>query len=158
MTERDHNEAKQEDSTKKCAAQLCIGNCDPFSISPRGQFWPSCLETQDSPTQNTYDGVREPSRPNFQDGPTIQRESLVISWDSDMSAVRFLLDLLPPTSRGQRKTAKISSAQAVNHLLRFLKRGSGSASQEAWLRPMPARQARFALGYACVQRLKSVPR
>ncbi|XP_076153829.1 uncharacterized protein LOC143137422 isoform X2 [Alosa pseudoharengus] len=37
-------------------------------------------------------------------------------WDSHMSALLLLLHLLPPTSRGHKKTAKISSAQAANHL------------------------------------------
>ncbi|KAK1890988.1 Co-chaperone protein HscB like [Dissostichus eleginoides] len=42
-------------------------------------------------------------------------------WDGDISALLLLLHLLPPTPRGHKKTAKISSAQAANHLVRFLK-------------------------------------
>ncbi|XP_039458189.1 uncharacterized protein LOC120434349 [Oreochromis aureus] len=44
-------------------------------------------------------------------------------WDSDMAALLLLLHLLPPTSKGHTKTAKISSAQAANHLVRFVKKG-----------------------------------
>ncbi|MEQ2223620.1 hypothetical protein ILYODFUR_038424 [Ilyodon furcidens] len=42
-------------------------------------------------------------------------------WDSDVAALLLLLHLLPPTSRGHKKTAKISSTQAATHLLRFVK-------------------------------------
>nr|XP_046232400.1 uncharacterized protein LOC124052326 isoform X2 [Scatophagus argus] len=45
-------------------------------------------------------------------------------WDGGMSAILLLLHLLPPTSRGQKKMAKMSSAQAANHLLRFVKEGA----------------------------------
>ncbi|XP_041660828.1 uncharacterized protein LOC121521139 [Cheilinus undulatus] len=48
----------------------------------------------------------------------------VYGWDSDISAILLLLHLLPPTSRGRKKTAKISSAQAANHLVRFVKEGA----------------------------------
>ncbi|XP_042082578.1 uncharacterized protein LOC102307055 isoform X2 [Haplochromis burtoni] len=44
-------------------------------------------------------------------------------WDSDMAALLLLLHLLPPTSKGHKKTARISSAQAANHLVRFIKEG-----------------------------------
>ncbi|KAL3983373.1 beta-galactosidase [Sarotherodon galilaeus] len=44
-------------------------------------------------------------------------------WDSDMAALLLLLHFLPPTSKGHKKTAKISSAQAANHLVRFVKEG-----------------------------------
>ncbi|XP_055054374.2 uncharacterized protein [Misgurnus anguillicaudatus] len=44
-------------------------------------------------------------------------------WDSEMSAILLLLHLLPPTSRGHKKTAKISSAQAANNLVKYLKEG-----------------------------------
>ncbi|CAI5662795.1 unnamed protein product [Oreochromis niloticus] len=44
-------------------------------------------------------------------------------WDSDMAALLLLLHLLPPTSKGHKKPAKISSAQAANHLVRFVKEG-----------------------------------
>nr|XP_040016269.1 uncharacterized protein LOC120807889 isoform X1 [Gasterosteus aculeatus aculeatus]XP_040037528.1 uncharacterized protein LOC120822168 [Gasterosteus aculeatus aculeatus] len=45
-------------------------------------------------------------------------------WDSDMSSILLLLHLLPPTSRGQKKTTKISSAQATSRLVRYLKEGA----------------------------------
>ncbi|KAI4872229.1 hypothetical protein NFI96_009480 [Prochilodus magdalenae] len=48
----------------------------------------------------------------------------IYEWDSDMSAILLLLHLLLPTSRGQKKTAKISSAQAANHLVRYLQEGA----------------------------------
>ncbi|KAG9261779.1 hypothetical protein AMEX_G430 [Astyanax mexicanus] len=48
----------------------------------------------------------------------------IYGWDSDMSAILLLLHLLPPTARGQKKTAKISSAQAANHLVRYIPEGA----------------------------------
>lgn len=44
-----------------------------------------------------------------------------LGWDSDLSSILLLLHLLPPTSRGQKKTTKISSAQATSRLVRYLK-------------------------------------
>ncbi|KAK0155497.1 hypothetical protein N1851_002087 [Merluccius polli] len=58
-------------------------------------------------------------------------------WDSDMSALLLLLHLLPPTSKGQKKTPKMSSAQAVNHVVRFIKEG---ASLTTFLDKVDARQ------------------
>ncbi|KAI9517715.1 hypothetical protein NQZ68_000883 [Dissostichus eleginoides] len=58
-------------------------------------------------------------------------------WDGDISALLLLLHLLPPTPRGHKKTAKISSAQAANHLVRFLKQG---ASLTTFLEKVEARQ------------------
>ncbi|XP_066529672.1 uncharacterized protein [Hoplias malabaricus] len=52
------------------------------------------------------------------------RPEEMYGWDSDMSAILLLLHLLPPTSKGQKKTAKISSAQAANHLVRYLQEGA----------------------------------
>ncbi|XP_077939789.1 uncharacterized protein LOC144389513 [Gasterosteus aculeatus] len=45
-------------------------------------------------------------------------------WDSDLSSILLLLHLLPPTSRGQKKTTKISSAQATSRLVRYLTEGA----------------------------------
>ncbi|XP_062250621.1 uncharacterized protein LOC133960013 [Platichthys flesus] len=58
-------------------------------------------------------------------------------WDSDMSALMLLLHLLPPTSKGQKKTPKMSSAQATNHIVRFIKEG---ASLTTFLDKVDARQ------------------
>ncbi|KAK7938990.1 hypothetical protein WMY93_002316 [Mugilogobius chulae] len=44
-------------------------------------------------------------------------------WDSDVTSLLLLLQLLPPTSRGPKKMAKISSAQATDRLFKFLKEG-----------------------------------
>ncbi|KAK7918721.1 hypothetical protein WMY93_010005 [Mugilogobius chulae] len=44
-------------------------------------------------------------------------------WDSDVTSLLLLLHLLPPTSRGPKKMAKISSAQAMDRLFKFLKEG-----------------------------------
>ncbi|XP_023808216.1 uncharacterized protein LOC111946938 [Oryzias latipes] len=44
-------------------------------------------------------------------------------WDSDTSALLLLLHLLPPTSKGHKKSDKISSAQAAHRLVRFVKEG-----------------------------------
>ncbi|XP_030267473.1 uncharacterized protein LOC115578579 [Sparus aurata] len=54
-------------------------------------------------------------------------------WDGDMSALLLLLHLLPPTSKGQKKTA----AQAANHVVRFIKEG---ASLTTFLDKVDARQ------------------
>ncbi|KAF3851587.1 hypothetical protein F7725_013359, partial [Dissostichus mawsoni] len=42
-------------------------------------------------------------------------------WDSDLSSILLLVHLLPPTSKGHKKSAKISSYQAVSHVVRYLK-------------------------------------
>ncbi|MEQ2204516.1 hypothetical protein XENOCAPTIV_014383 [Xenoophorus captivus] len=41
-------------------------------------------------------------------------------WDSDLSTILLLLHLLPPTSKGHKKREKISSCQAVDHVVRYL--------------------------------------
>ncbi|XP_030588577.1 uncharacterized protein LOC115782519 isoform X1 [Archocentrus centrarchus] len=51
-------------------------------------------------------------------------------WDSDLSSILLLLHLLPPTSKGHKKSAKISSCQAVDHVVRYLQMG---ASVETFL-------------------------
>ncbi|KAM7423196.1 hypothetical protein PAMA_010972 [Pampus argenteus] len=63
-------------------------------------------------------------------------------WDSDMSALLLLLHLLPPTSKGQKKAPKMSSAQATNHVVRFIKEG---ASLSTFLEKVDGRQP-FLLG------------
>ncbi|KAK7886627.1 hypothetical protein WMY93_026248 [Mugilogobius chulae] len=45
-------------------------------------------------------------------------------WDSDVTSLLLLLHLLPPTPQGQKKMAKISSAQAADHLFKFVQKGS----------------------------------
>ncbi|XDV21824.1 hypothetical protein PO909_026844 [Leuciscus waleckii] len=59
-----------------------------------------------------------------------QQNSNESGWDSDLSSVLLLVHLLPPTSKGHKKSAKISSYQAVKHVARYLKIG---ASVEAFL-------------------------
>ncbi|XP_078798880.1 uncharacterized protein LOC144990115 [Oryzias latipes] len=58
-------------------------------------------------------------------------------WDSDISALLLLLHLLPPTSKGHKKSAKISSAQAAHRLVRFVKEG---ASLNTFLEKVDVRQ------------------
>ncbi|XP_035989552.1 uncharacterized protein LOC118561534 [Fundulus heteroclitus] len=50
--------------------------------------------------------------------------------DSDLSSILLLVHLLPPTSKGHKKSAKISSCQAIDHLVRYLQMG---ASVETFL-------------------------
>ena len=38
-----------------------------------------------------------------------------------MSAILLLLHLLPPSAQGRKRPGKMSAAQAVDHLIRFLK-------------------------------------
>ncbi|XP_058231505.1 uncharacterized protein LOC131343676 [Hemibagrus wyckioides] len=40
--------------------------------------------------------------------------------DSDLPSILLLVHLLPPTSKGHKKSAKISSYQAVDHVVRYL--------------------------------------
>ena len=37
-----------------------------------------------------------------------------------MSSILLLVHMLPPTSKGQKKSVKISISQAVKHLVRYL--------------------------------------
>ncbi|XP_077398894.1 uncharacterized protein LOC144034188 [Vanacampus margaritifer] len=46
------------------------------------------------------------------------------SWDSDLSSILLLVHLLPPTSKGHKKSAKISSFQAISHVVRYLRIGA----------------------------------
>ncbi|KAI9547952.1 hypothetical protein NQZ68_012969 [Dissostichus eleginoides] len=59
-----------------------------------------------------------------------QQNSNESGWDSDLSSILLLVHLLPPTSKGHKKSAKISSYQAVSHVVRYLKIG---ASVETFL-------------------------
>ncbi|KAE8300931.1 hypothetical protein D5F01_LYC01080 [Larimichthys crocea] len=45
-------------------------------------------------------------------------------WDSDMSAILLLLHLLPPSAQGRKRQGKVSTCQAVQHLIRFMKAGT----------------------------------
>lgn len=44
-------------------------------------------------------------------------------WDSDVTSLLLLLHLLPPTAGGPKKVTKISSAQAADHVFKFVKEG-----------------------------------
>ncbi|XP_028290864.1 uncharacterized protein LOC114454516 [Gouania willdenowi] len=44
-------------------------------------------------------------------------------WDSDVTSLLLLLHLLPPTTGGQKKVTKMSSAKAADHLIKFMKEG-----------------------------------
>ncbi|XP_045894758.1 uncharacterized protein LOC123962629 isoform X2 [Micropterus dolomieu] len=46
-----------------------------------------------------------------------QQNSNESGWDRDLSSILLLVHLLPPTSKGHKKSAKISSYQAVNHVI-----------------------------------------
>lgn len=43
-----------------------------------------------------------------------------LGWDSDLSSVLLLLHMLPPTPKGTKKSAKISTSQAINKLVKYL--------------------------------------
>ncbi|XP_053534409.1 uncharacterized protein LOC128629643 [Ictalurus punctatus] len=73
-------------------------------------------------------------------------------WDSDMSSILLQLHLLPLTSRGQKKISKISSAQAISHLVSCLKEG---ASVNTFIESADTRQP-FLL---CIgERKKDIPK
>ncbi|XP_034530081.1 uncharacterized protein LOC117805460 [Notolabrus celidotus] len=108
-----------------------------FGDEVSGRFlarWPSYFkqkviaECQSLPQSPYVEELLEPFNPEAEND---------YGWDSDMSALLLLLHLLPPTSRGHKKTAKISSAQAANHLVRYLKQG---ASLTTFLDKVDARQ------------------
>ncbi|XP_059365065.1 uncharacterized protein LOC132100987 [Carassius carassius] len=42
-------------------------------------------------------------------------------WDSDMSSILMLVHLLPPSSQGRKRPAKISAKQASDRLVKFIK-------------------------------------
>ncbi|XP_071357586.1 uncharacterized protein [Trachinotus anak] len=82
--------------------------------------WPSYFkhkvikESQSLPSDLHVEELRAASDPEAENE---------CGWDSDVSALLLLLHLLPHTSRCCKKSAKISSAQAANHLVRFVKEG-----------------------------------
>ncbi|XP_071399447.1 uncharacterized protein [Centroberyx affinis] len=45
-------------------------------------------------------------------------------WDSDLSSILLLVHLLPPTSKGHKKSPKISASQAEDHVVRYLQSGA----------------------------------
>lgn len=51
----------------------------------------------------------------------ILSSTLPLGWDSDLSSILLLVHLLPPTSKGHKKSAKISSYQAVKHVVSYLR-------------------------------------
>ncbi|XP_035985739.1 uncharacterized protein LOC118559128 isoform X2 [Fundulus heteroclitus] len=56
-------------------------------------------------------------------------------WDSDLSSILLLVHLLPPTSKGHKKSAKISSCQAIDHLVRYLQMGANVETFLAGVEP-----------------------
>ncbi|KAK7893154.1 hypothetical protein WMY93_022306 [Mugilogobius chulae] len=67
--------------------------------------------------------------PRFLDTPGLIDQDFIMlfgeevsAWDSEMAALLLLLHLLPPTCKG-RKTSKISTSDAVNLLVKFVKVG-----------------------------------
>ncbi|CAJ1083779.1 uncharacterized protein LOC127531094 isoform X2 [Xyrichtys novacula] len=67
------------------------------------------------------------SNEHIEDLLSVQNNS---GWDSDLSSILLLLHLLPPTSKGHKKSGKISACQAEDHILRYLQMG---ASVETFL-------------------------
>ncbi|XP_041835386.1 uncharacterized protein LOC121636174 [Melanotaenia boesemani] len=61
---------------------------------------------------------------------SMQQDSSGSGWDSDLSSVLLLVHLLPPTSKGHKKSVKMSSCQAVDHVVKYLQMG---ASVETFL-------------------------
>ncbi|XP_041922680.1 uncharacterized protein LOC121718890 isoform X2 [Alosa sapidissima] len=63
--------------------------------------------------------------------PTLHVEELLSSaqgndggWDRDIASLCLLLHLIPPTSKGHKKSAKISALQAEDYLVRYLQVGA----------------------------------
>ncbi|KAK7899253.1 hypothetical protein WMY93_020106 [Mugilogobius chulae] len=46
-----------------------------------------------------------------------------LGWDSDMSSVLLLVHMLPPTPKGYKRSGRISSTQAADHLVKYLQIG-----------------------------------
>ncbi|XP_034147860.1 uncharacterized protein LOC114839129 [Esox lucius] len=65
-------------------------------------------------------------------GPCLHVEALIRSaqgdgdggWDRDIASLCLLLHLIPPTSKGHKKSAKISALQAEDYLVRYLQVGA----------------------------------
>ncbi|KAF6732801.1 hypothetical protein FQA47_012888 [Oryzias melastigma] len=108
-----------------------------FGDEVSGRFlakWPSYFknkvlaESQCLPSTSYIEELQASNDPEAED---------YSGWDGDISALLLLLHLLPPTSKGHKKSAKISSAQAAHRLVRFIKEG---ASLTAFLEKVDARQ------------------
>ncbi|XP_051233089.1 uncharacterized protein LOC127350458 [Dicentrarchus labrax] len=56
------------------------------------------------------------SNEHTEDLLSVQHDS---GWESDLSSILLLVHLLPPTSKGHKKSAKISSCQAADHVVRL---------------------------------------
>ncbi|XP_059187920.1 uncharacterized protein LOC131970520 [Centropristis striata] len=67
------------------------------------------------------------SNEHIEDRLSVQHNS---GWDSDLSSILLLVHLIPPTSKGHKKGAKISACQAEDHVVRYLQIG---ASVETFL-------------------------
>ncbi|KAE8278071.1 hypothetical protein D5F01_LYC23868 [Larimichthys crocea] len=70
------------------------------------------------------------SNEHIEDLLSPQQNSNEFGWDSDLSSILLLVHLLPPTAKGHKKSAKISSCQAIDHVVRYLRIG---ASVETFL-------------------------
>nr|XP_033946520.1 uncharacterized protein LOC117452153 [Pseudochaenichthys georgianus] len=87
--------------------------------------WPTCFKPRIlADCKNLHSNV------NADDLLSAQQNSNESGWDSDLSSILLLVHLLPPTSKGHKKSAKIGSYQAVSHVVRYLKIG---ASVETFL-------------------------
>ncbi|XP_059203458.1 uncharacterized protein LOC131982881 [Centropristis striata] len=67
------------------------------------------------------------SNEHIEDCLSVQHNS---GWDNDLSSILLLVHLIPPTSKGHKKGAKISACQAEDHVVRYLQIG---ASVETFL-------------------------
>ncbi|KAF6726458.1 hypothetical protein FQA47_020344 [Oryzias melastigma] len=103
-----------------------------FGDEVSGRFlakWPSYFknkvlaESQCLPSTSYIEELQASNDPEAED---------YSGWDGDISALLLLLHLLPPTSKGHKKSAKISSAQAAHRL--------EGASLTAFLEKVDARQ------------------
>ncbi|XP_013855967.1 uncharacterized protein LOC106511775 [Austrofundulus limnaeus] len=56
-------------------------------------------------------------------------------WDSDLSSILLLVHLLPPTAKGHKKSAKISSYQAVDYVVKYLQMGTSVETFLAGVEP-----------------------
>ncbi|XP_056287855.1 uncharacterized protein LOC130204894 isoform X1 [Pseudoliparis swirei] len=70
------------------------------------------------------------SNENVEDLLSGHHSSDASGWDSDLSSILLLVHLLPPTAKGPKKSPKISSHQAIKHVVRYLRIG---ASVETFL-------------------------
>ncbi|XP_047197196.1 uncharacterized protein LOC118114493, partial [Hippoglossus stenolepis] len=104
-----------------------------FGEEASGRFlakWPTFFQPRilaDCKNQNSNEHV--------EDLLSAQQNSNELGWDSDLSSILLLVHLLPPTSKGHKKNAKISSYQAVNHVVRYLRIGTSVETFLARLEP-----------------------